>query len=43
MSDMTDSLNLINLIKEINPNEIYNLAAMSHVHVSFQTQNILQM
>ena len=35
--DMTDSLNLINLIKEINPNEIYNLAAMSHVHVSFQT------
>ena len=33
--DMTDSTNLIRLIKEIQPNEIYNLAAMSHVHVSF--------
>ena len=33
--DMVDSTNLIRLIKRINPNEIYNLAAMSHVHVSF--------
>ena len=33
--DMTDSLNLIKLIKEIEPDEIYNLAAMSHVRVSF--------
>ena len=33
--DMTDSTNLIRLIKEIKPEEIYNLAAMSHVHVSF--------
>ena len=35
--DMTDSTNLIRLIQEIKPIEIYNLAAMSHVHVSFQT------
>ena len=34
--DMTDSTNLIRLIKEINPHEIYNLAAMSHVAVSFE-------
>lgn len=34
--DMTDSTNLIRLINEIQPDEIYNLAAMSHVHVSFQ-------
>ena len=34
--DMTDSTNLIRLIQEIQPNEIYNLAAMSHVHVSFE-------
>lgn len=34
--DMTDSTNLIRLIQEIQPDEIYNLAAMSHVHVSFQ-------
>ena len=34
--DMTDSTNLIRLIKEIQPDEIYNLAAMSHVKVSFQ-------
>ena len=33
--DMTDSTNLIRLIKEIMPDEIYNLAAMSHVRVSF--------
>lgn len=35
--DMTDSTNLIRLIQEIQPDEIYNLAAMSHVHVSFMT------
>jgi GDPmannose 4,6-dehydratase len=34
--DMTDSTNLIRLIKEIEPDEIYNLAAMSHVRVSFE-------
>ena len=34
--DMTDSLNVLNLIKKINPDEIYNLAAMSHVKVSFE-------
>jgi len=35
--DLTDSTNLIRLIQEIQPDEIYNLAAMSHVHVSFET------
>jgi GDPmannose 4,6-dehydratase len=35
--DMTDSTNLIRLIKDIQPDEIYNLAAMSHVAVSFET------
>ena len=34
--DMTDSTNLIRLVKEIQPDEIYNLAAMSHVRVSFE-------
>lgn len=34
--DLTDSTNLIRIIKEIQPDEIYNLAAMSHVHVSFE-------
>jgi GDPmannose 4,6-dehydratase len=34
--DMTDSTNIIRLIKEIQPDEIYNLAAMSHVRVSFE-------
>jgi len=34
--DMTDSTNLIRLIQEVQPDEIYNLAAMSHVHVSFE-------
>jgi GDPmannose 4,6-dehydratase len=34
--DITDSTNLIRLIKEIGPDEIYNLAAMSHVKVSFE-------
>ena len=35
--DMTDSTNLIRIIQETRPHEIYNLAAMSHVHVSFAT------
>jgi GDPmannose 4,6-dehydratase len=35
--DMTDSTNLMRIIQEIQPDEIYNLAAMSHVHVSFET------
>jgi len=35
--DMTDSTNLIRIIQEVQPHEIYNLAAMSHVHVSFDT------
>jgi GDPmannose 4,6-dehydratase len=34
--DMSDATNLIRLIKEIEPDEIYNLAAMSHVKVSFE-------
>lgn len=34
--DMTDSSNLIRLIQKIQPDEIYNLAAMSHVRVSFE-------
>ena len=34
--DMTDATNLIRLIKQIKPDEIYNLAAMSHVRVSFE-------
>ena len=34
--DLTDSLNIINLIQNIKPDEIYNLAAQSHVAVSFQ-------
>jgi GDPmannose 4,6-dehydratase len=35
--DMTDSTNITRLIKQIRPDEIYNLAAMSHVAVSFET------
>ena len=35
--DMTDSTNLIRLVSEIKPTEIYNLAAQSHVQVSFET------
>lgn len=33
--DMTDSLSIVKVIKEVKPDEIYNLAAQSHVHVSF--------
>jgi GDPmannose 4,6-dehydratase len=35
--DMTDSTNLIRIIQEVRPHEIYNLAAQSHVKVSFET------
>lgn len=35
--DMTDSTNLIRLVQEVQPDEIYNLAAQSHVKVSFDT------
>lgn len=35
--DMTDSMNLTRIIQETQPDEIYNLAAMSHVQVSFET------
>lgn len=35
--DMTDSTNLIRIVQQVKPDEIYNLAAMSHVQVSFET------
>ncbi|MEG2478944.1 MAG: GDP-mannose 4,6-dehydratase, partial [Mucinivorans sp.] len=35
--DMTDSMNLTSIVQKVQPDEIYNLAAMSHVHVSFDT------
>ena len=35
--DMTDATNLIRVVQEVQPDEIYNLAAQSHVHVSFET------
>lgn len=35
--DLTDSTNVLRIIKEVEPDEIYNLAAMSHVRVSFDT------
>ena len=35
--DLTDSTNLIRIVQEVQPDEIYNLAAMSHVKVSFDT------
>jgi GDPmannose 4,6-dehydratase len=35
--DMTDSTNLIRIIQDVKPDEIYNLAAQSHVQVSFET------
>ena len=34
--DLTDASSILNLIKKVNPNEIYNLAAQSHVKVSFE-------
>ena len=35
--DMTDATNLIRIVQEVQPDEIYNLAAQSHVAVSFET------
>jgi len=35
--DMTDATNLIRIVQETKPDEIYNLAAQSHVQVSFET------
>jgi GDPmannose 4,6-dehydratase len=35
--DLTDATNLIRVIQEVQPDEIYNLAAQSHVQVSFET------
>jgi GDPmannose 4,6-dehydratase len=35
--DMTDSTNLIRIVEQVQPDEIYNLAAQSHVQVSFET------
>src|SRR5436190_5650426 len=35
--DLTDSTNLIRIVQEVQPDEIYNLAAQSHVRVSFET------
>ena len=35
--DLTDATNLIRLVQQIAPDELYNLAAQSHVHVSFET------
>ncbi len=35
--DLTDSTGIIHIIQQVQPDEIYNLGAMSHVHISFQT------
>jgi GDPmannose 4,6-dehydratase len=35
--DLTDSVNVIRIVNEVQPDEIYNLGAMSHVHVSFNS------
>ena len=35
--DLTDSTNLIRIVQEVRPDEVYNLAAQSHVAVSFET------
>jgi GDPmannose 4,6-dehydratase len=39
--DLTDSTNIIRIIQEVQPDEIYNLGAMSHVKVSLILQNML--
>ena len=39
--DLTDATNLIRLLQETQPTEIYNLAAQSHVQVSFETRRML--
>lgn len=38
--DLTDSTNLIRIVQEVKPTEIYNLAAQSHVAVSFETPEL---
>ena len=40
--DLIDSTNIIKIIKKVQPDEIYNLGAQSHVAVSFEHQNIQQ-
>jgi GDPmannose 4,6-dehydratase len=35
--DLTDSVNIIRIVNEVQPDEVYNLGAMSHVHVSFSS------
>src|SRR5207237_5934356 len=35
--DLTDSTNIIRIVQQVQPDEIYNLGAMSHVQVSFET------
>jgi GDPmannose 4,6-dehydratase len=40
--DLTDATNLIRIVKEVQPDEIYNLGAMSHVKVSFDTPRLLE-
>ena len=40
--DLIDSTNILKIINKINPDEIYNLGAQSHVAVSFETLSILQ-
>ena len=35
--DLTDSAGIIHIVQKVQPDEIYNLGAMSHVHISFQT------
>ncbi len=40
---MTDSSNLIRLMNDIKPDEVYNLAAQSHVAVSFESPEYTQM
>ena len=37
--DMTDSMSLVRLIRDIQPHEVYNLAAQSHVRISFEQPN----
>jgi GDPmannose 4,6-dehydratase len=39
--DLTDSTNIIRIIQEVQPDEIYNLGAMSHVMVSFDSEYVL--
>ncbi len=35
--DLTDSMSILHIVQKVQPDEIYNLGAMSHVHISFQT------